>query len=121
MSGECWNWTGNISSQGYARAGQKFAYRIIYEFVFGQIPKGLQLDHLCRNRKCVNPDHLEPVTCKINVLRGESPAAQNAKKTHCKSGHPLDGENLKKTHNRRICKECDRQSSRKYWRKKKNE
>jgi len=68
-------------------------HRIAYEFALGPIPDGLTLDHLCRNTICCNPAHLEPVTLRVNTLRGTSPIADNARKTHCKNGHPFDEAN----------------------------
>lgn len=83
---------------GYARtraSGRTFlAHRWMYEQMVGPIPTGLQLDHLCRVRNCVNPRHLEPVTQRINILRGTAPTAINATKTHCPKGHVLAGYNL---------------------------
>ena len=97
VTGFCWNWIGHISVYGYGRvyvAGEKFqAHRLIYQILVGEIPKGLGLDHLCRNRKCVNPDHLEPVTNAVNVYRGFCLSAKNRLKTECKHGHPYDEEN----------------------------
>lgn len=91
----CWLWKGALYL-GYGRIkvgrSQTFmAHRWSYEHFVGPIPEGKQLDHLCRVRHCVNPAHLEPVTIAENVLRGEGPFAQNARKTHCKHGHPIDG------------------------------
>ncbi len=83
------------------------AHRWIYQYMVGEIPEGWTIDHLCRNTSCVNPDHLEAVTHKENVLRGFGPTALNARKTHCKNGHLLDGDNLKvEDYGSRRCKLC---------------
>jgi hypothetical protein len=66
---------------------------LVYELLVGPVGADLTLDHLCRNRACVNPDHLEPVTIAVNVLRGESPPARNARKTHCPQGHEYTPDN----------------------------
>jgi hypothetical protein len=102
--GPCWIWTGAIrKSTGYGaftiyigpnKTRSTTPHAIAYELSIGKVPEGLQLDHLCRNRICCNPDHLEPVTPKENILRGKGLASLNAKKTHCKEGHLLSGENL---------------------------
>lgn len=99
----CWNWTGAKNADGYAAfwdgesqiSGHRFSY-IVYR---GEIPSDLQIDHLCRNRGCVNPYHLEAVTGKINQHRGRGSW------THCKLGHEILG--LSKS-GRRFCKECQR-------------
>jgi hypothetical protein len=93
--GDCWEWTGSINLKGYGslsvKVGDKWikrpAHRLVWIALCGPMPEGLQLDHLCRLRRCVNPDHLEPVTLRVNVLRGIGLTAQNALKTHCKRGH----------------------------------
>lgn len=108
---QCWNWIGSKTFDGYGRFWSKnetiLAHRFIYKIKKGKIPKGLTLDHLCRNPSCVNPDHLEPVTQQENVLRGIGITAQNAKKTHCKRGHKLKGDNLYiKPNKDRICRIC---------------
>jgi hypothetical protein len=96
--GPCWIWTGTLFPvTGYG--GLKINGRMVgahclsYKIHKGRIPKGKEIDHLCRVRKCVNPDHLEAVTHKVNTLRGFGPAAVNARKTHCPQGHPLAGYN----------------------------
>lgn len=110
----CWLWTSVIDGEGYGDFwdGSKNldAHRWSYEHHVGAVPPGLHLDHLCRVRHCVNPDHLEPVTAGENVLRGVGPSAVNAAKTHCKRGHPFAGRNLKiiATTGERRCRECAR-------------
>lgn len=97
----CIEWTGAVSADGYGqmRLGPADGGRLIYthrwsyEYYVGPIPDGLVIDHLCRNRRCVNPAHLEPVEIRENLLRGESFSARNAKKTHCHAGHPYDDAN----------------------------
>jgi hypothetical protein len=87
----CWLWTGDISRAGYGRfkdnGKQIPAHRAVYEAYVGPIPQGLVIDHLCRVHACVNPQHLEPVTNKENILRGIAPAAKYSKQTACKYGH----------------------------------
>ena len=88
-------------------------HRVAYEAAVGPIPEGLQLDHLCRNTLCTNPAHLEPVTCRENLLRGNTLQAANAAKTHCPYGHPYAGENLRVRRLKsgglgRSCRECAR-------------
>lgn len=112
--GPCWIWTGTLSggvSGGYARMGADgrsvWAHRFSYEHYVGELVPGLQIDHLCRVRCCVNPDHLEQVTPRDNVIRGDSFAAKEAKKTHCKRGHPFDEKNTRITpKGHRDCRAC---------------
>lgn len=110
--GDCWEWTG-FKELGYGRVGRNsrggWAHRHAYEMLVGPIPSGMQIDHLCRNRGCVNPDHMEVVTLVENVMRGEGPSAKNARKTHCKRGHPFDEENTKvRANGSRRCLACVR-------------
>jgi hypothetical protein len=163
---DCWIWTA-WKVEGYGRfyVGRKAvsAHQQSYFFIFGErIPNGLVPDHLCRNTTCVNPFHVEPVTSRVNILRGFGTGARYARRTHCNRGHPLFGENLKigysrgvqfrrclactrtwakwkggkppalRTHcprghaydaantyvhkGKRICKECSRMASLRYWR-----
>lgn len=110
--GDCWNWIGYIAPNGYGSMGIKHktinAHKISYELFVKKVPKGLTLDHLCRNIKCVNPKHLEIVTLKENILRGNSPSAINNRKTHCVHGHPLTSDNIHvKKNGKRICRTCN--------------
>lgn len=95
----CWLWAAGKTKQGYGvfRVGTVLwrSHRLAYVEAHGAIPDGLELDHLCRNRSCVNPEHLEPVTHRENILRGDAPPAINSRKDYCKRGHPLTPENLK--------------------------
>jgi hypothetical protein len=110
----CWPWRGSMFGNGYGQYASSFtatamAHRIAYELVVGAIPDGLVIDHLCRNRRCVNPAHLEPVTHRENLLRGDTLTAKNAAKTHCPQGHPYTGLNLYVTRaGRRHCRTCTR-------------
>lgn len=112
-NGPCWTWTGYLHPQGYGYAnfdGKTWrAHRLAWTMLRGAIPPGLTIDHLCRNRACVNPAHLEPVTNRVNVLRGVGITAQCATKTHCAHGHPLAGDNLRiKSGGERACRACHR-------------
>lgn len=112
----CWIWQGRIYDNGYGNFGlnKKYttAHRFSYQHFKGKIPKGKVIDHLCRNKTCVNPEHLEAVSIKENVLRGSGIAAKNAKKTHCKRGHEFTPQNtysyVKNQGIGRTCRECGR-------------
>jgi hypothetical protein len=123
----CWVWQDHLSASGYGRfgiggrAGRVYpAHRVAYEWVVGVIPEGLVIDHLCRNRACVNPAHLEPVTMRENLLRGYGWGGLHARKTHCPAGHPLEGDNLSTyhlKHKQRKCLACHAARQREYKRK----
>lgn len=95
----CWLWVGPLTKKGYGR------HRLSYQAFKGEIPIGMQLDHKCRVRCCVNPDHLEPVTLVENVKRGQS-GSFHRNKTECPAGHPYDESNTGKANGERYCKEC---------------
>jgi hypothetical protein len=111
-AGDCWEWTGRLFWDGYGvvwyRRKQKRAHRMMYELLVGPIPDGLQIDHLCRNPKCVNPDHLEPVTQRENLLRGMSKPARQLRQTHCMHGHELTPDNTYAWRGERHCRVCRR-------------
>lgn len=107
----CWLWKGG-TARGYGRFKSKgrlvSSHRWVYEFCVCPIPPGLTIDHLCRIIGCVNPDHLEPVTMRTNVLRGETITAACARATHCPRGHPYDLFNTYITPSTgdRLCRTC---------------
>jgi len=111
----CWEWRGAKSRDGYgyfsvAPKTMRYAHRVAFELLVGPIPDGMQLDHLCRNRACVRPDHLEPVTGRENRLRGSGFVAEKAQQTHCIHGHLLDEANtyIRPSNGTRHCRECNR-------------
>lgn len=111
----CWLWTGAKTGAGYGAFSTKaaLAHRLSYEMLVGPIPAGLVLDHLCRVTACVNPGHLEPVTNRINVLRGTAPTAAFHWATHCIHGHEFTPDNTYlRPSGGRSCRACSRRSSR---------
>lgn len=118
----CWLWIGAIQSNGYgnfwASPDKRWsrAHRVSWELENGKVPEGLDLDHLCRVRHCVNPAHLEPVTRRENLLRGETLVAAAARKTHCVNGHPLTDVYSRKDrkHRQRQCRVCGKLNARRY-------
>ena len=111
-SNSCWIFTDSLDKDGYGRVrcGDKkiFAHRLSYQIFIGQIPDGLVIDHLCRNRSCANPEHLEAVSNAENIRRGETGKILKDK-THCPQGHEYNENNTRiKKSGHRSCKECDR-------------
>ncbi len=110
----CWIWLGTRNNWGYGhfwlnkhKGHMIFAHRFAYELLRTLIPEGMTIDHLCHNPACVNPDHLEVVTVKDNILRGNGNCARNAQKTHCPKGHPYDLFNTKfRADGHRACLAC---------------
>lgn len=111
----CWEWVGGRSSNGYGRWRQRFAHRVVFILSGRVIPEGLELDHLCRNTLCVNPDHLEPVAPRENKRRGVGWSGVNARKTHCPRGHLYDYAFPNGVG--RGCVDCRRTASREYQRR----
>ena len=125
----CWVWTGTRTGaqhdygRFYLGNGKRiYAHRFSYELHVGPIPEGLQLDHLCRNPPCVNPNHLEVVTSRENTVRGTSPSAKAARQTRCINGHDYNEANTYRyvpvgsNHERRYCRVCARARQAKRWR-----
>jgi hypothetical protein len=110
----CWEWTGALTDRGYAEVsldGLVFkSHRVAYSDLIESVPTDKMIDHLCRNRKCVNPDHLQIASDKMNVRTGFSPSGVHARKTHCPQGHPYDNVNTYWWNGtNRQCKTCKRE------------
>ena len=115
----CWIWERCLNSQGYGILRdckkQVVAHRYFYEQLRGPIPVGLTIDHLCRVRCCVNPDHMEVVTMRVNLLRGVGVVAINARKTQCPKGHSYSKDNTYISHSgHRHCRICKRMNDKRY-------
>lgn len=116
----CWLWAKRLQADGYGsfsiESGRTvLAHRWAYEFIMGAIPTGLTLDHLCRVRHCVNPEHLEPVTAAVNTMRGYGAGAIHARQTHCIHGHILSGDNIYLTpRGHRVCRHCHKGAVQRY-------
>lgn len=125
MTHTCWVWTASTRDGEYGQfrdddQAKVFAHRWAYEWFVGPIPAGLTIDHLCRNPRCVNPAHLEPVTSKINTLRGNTLAAVNARLTACRRGHPFDAANTHvNARGSRVCLACNRERCRRNYARRK--
>ena len=115
----CWLWMRAGHSAGYGKTGRgEYAHRVSYETMRGPISPELEIDHLCRVRCCVNPDHLEVVSQRVNILRGQSMSARYARRSHCANGHELSPGNLYPVATRpntRVCRECTRARKAKRW------
>jgi hypothetical protein len=120
MTDGCWIWTGSRTRAGYGHfsvdGAKVYAHRLSYERVVGLIPSGLEIDHLCRNRACVRPDHLEPVTRRVNGLRGYGVGGVNSRKVSCPKGHAYTDDNVlferKGAGFARRCRTCRRERDR---------
>ena len=123
----CWEWGGTITSKGYGvvpipsatNKNYTYAHRFFYERLVGEIPNNLVIDHLCRNRSCVNPEHLEAVSISENVKRGKPNNGQR-NKTHCPKGHEYTKDNTYVNGNRRTCRECKKIQRLSYYNKNKD-
>ena len=109
----CWLWAASVNRHGYGCIKEKGsvlrAHRVSWLLHVGPVPEGLELDHLCRVRCCVNPSHLRAVTSRENTLAGEGLTARQARQTHCKRGHSLEGPNLRiEAGGRRRCMACEK-------------
>ena len=125
--GPCWLWTASKDRYGYGqfRVGKKLvrAHGYTYRALVGPVPRGFDLDHLCRVRHCCNPKHTEPATRRINLLRGQGLTARNAAITSCPKGHPYNEENTRWCGTRRpwrLCRECGRQGNKRRYRARKS-
>lgn len=118
----CWLWQGNSwTPNGYGVIDSKVAHKVLYEYLVAPVPDGMELDHLCKIRSCVNINHLEVVTHEENNKRSDSPTGINARKQECDYGHTLEGRNLYITPNgRRQCRECVNRRAREYQARKRN-
>lgn len=118
----CWIWDKKVNWNGYGlfTVGDRTVavHKYSYIYFYGAPGDGLQIDHLCRNRRCVNPEHLEAVTARENLMRGDTLAKRNADKTKCPNGHPYSHIN---SQGRRVCVVCIRESCKQYQRRRRRE
>ena len=115
LANGCWEWRGAKNPKGYGNirvdsyGPAKSTHRVAYTELVGPIPNGMEIDHLCRNRACINPQHLEAVDHATNVRRSERPAI-----THCKWGHEFNENNTRSSSVGRHCRPCVKEATRKY-------
>lgn len=118
VSNGCWEWRGYVNKKGYGQTslkGRDWAHRIFYRHFKGAIPQGTEIDHVCKNRVCVNPDHLEAVSHRENQRRGNSWVGRNYRKTHCPKQHPYSKENTYiNPLGARVCRTCQKERNRAY-------
>lgn len=122
ITDDCWEWTASKKNKGYGQISMPGrspaeAHRVVYELLVGPVPKGLELDHLCRNHSCVNPAHLEAVTHQVNMSR-----MQVRVRTHCPQGHPYSGDNLYvSSKGYKFCRACNNAATRRLKARKREE
>ena len=126
----CWLWTAALDTNGYGQFSvpgkpRKPAHKVVFEMLVEDVPRGLTLDHLCREKRCVNPSHLEIVTAAENTMRGNSMGAINKAKTHCKRGHAFTGHNLQDAKKNgkvvgRRCRQCSSEWGKEDYKKRKS-
>lgn len=120
----CWDWLGDMNQKGYGRLfynGKKHsAHRVSFEMFNGPISEDLEIDHVCENRKCVNPAHLQQITHRQNIRNGRLMKSRRIPKTHCPQGHPYQGDNVLWTRGGyQYCRQCRRDYDKRiYWEKK---
>lgn len=111
MADGCWLWAKSLNRDGYGvlrvDGVQWLAHRLSYKLFVGPIPEGAELDHTCRRRACVNPQHLEPVTHRENIVRGSHPNIVRHRKAICSKGHAVVGDNVSvRSDGRLLCRQC---------------
>lgn len=124
LAAPCWLWRGTVRSDGYGAIqihGEQWrAHRLMWVLMRGGIPNGMEIDHLCRTRACVNPQHMEVVTHRENCRRGSGWAGQHARKTHCPKGHAYDEANTYRRDTMRYCRQCHREAERQRYKQVRN-